>query len=244
SHFEQITLIGFFFIIASYLITCWYTPDFQGEAPKWTYLFHTLCIFIYQTMDALDGKQARRTNSSSGLGELFDHGCDAITTFLVVITFLTSIQAGANTTSLYNVMIILTAFYFTQWEQYHTDVMELGYIGVTEGHIFMMLGHMISFVFGPSIWFTEISIKQGRIVLARICHDDLFPFQLILFPLIVPLVSLMGYVNLFALVPETLFLQVYYMATMAIYFHFAYVVVTTLCRVLNIRCFTLKKTIK
>jgi hypothetical protein len=26
------------------------------------------------TFDAVDGKQARRTNSSSPLGELFDHG--------------------------------------------------------------------------------------------------------------------------------------------------------------------------
>jgi ethanolaminephosphotransferase len=28
----------------------------------------------------VDGKQARRTNSSSPLGQLFDHGCDAINT--------------------------------------------------------------------------------------------------------------------------------------------------------------------
>lgn len=29
-------------------------------------------------MDALDGKQARRTGSSSPLGQLFDHGVDAL----------------------------------------------------------------------------------------------------------------------------------------------------------------------
>ena len=29
---------------------------------------------FYKTFDAVDGKQARRTNSSSPLGELFDHG--------------------------------------------------------------------------------------------------------------------------------------------------------------------------
>lgn len=37
-------------------------------------------LFIYQSLDAIDGKQARRTNSSSALGELFDHGCDAVST--------------------------------------------------------------------------------------------------------------------------------------------------------------------
>jgi hypothetical protein len=31
-------------------------------------------MMLMQTFDAVDGKQARRTNSSSPLGELFDHG--------------------------------------------------------------------------------------------------------------------------------------------------------------------------
>lgn len=33
---------------------------------------------MYSTLDNVDGKQARRTQSSSPLGELFDHGCDAL----------------------------------------------------------------------------------------------------------------------------------------------------------------------
>ncbi len=33
-----------------------------------------LGLFFYQTMDVIDGKQARRTGTSSPLGELFDHG--------------------------------------------------------------------------------------------------------------------------------------------------------------------------
>ena len=37
-------------------------------------------LFIYQTLDAIDGKQARRTGSSNALGELFDHGCDSMST--------------------------------------------------------------------------------------------------------------------------------------------------------------------
>lgn len=37
-------------------------------------------LFFYQSLDAIDGKQSRRTNSSSPLGEIFDHGCDAFST--------------------------------------------------------------------------------------------------------------------------------------------------------------------
>lgn len=44
--------------------------------------FTALGLFLYQSLDAIDGKQARRTKSSSPLGELFDHGCDSVSTGL------------------------------------------------------------------------------------------------------------------------------------------------------------------
>lgn len=50
------------------------------QAPLWAYLLCAVGLFIYQSLDAIDGKQARRTNSSSPLGELFDHGCDSLST--------------------------------------------------------------------------------------------------------------------------------------------------------------------
>jgi phosphatidylglycerophosphate synthase len=42
--------------------------------PQWTIFYACFCGFMYQTLDAVDGKQARRTGSSSPLGQLFDHG--------------------------------------------------------------------------------------------------------------------------------------------------------------------------
>lgn len=50
------------------------------QAPLWAYLLCAAGLFVYQSLDAIDGKQARRTNSSSPLGELFDHGCDSLST--------------------------------------------------------------------------------------------------------------------------------------------------------------------
>jgi phosphatidylglycerophosphate synthase len=36
-------------------------------------------------LDAIDGKQARRTKSGSPLGQLFDHGCDSFSlTFFIL----------------------------------------------------------------------------------------------------------------------------------------------------------------
>lgn len=39
-----------------------------------------LLIMMYQALDALDGKQARRIRNCSALGEIMDHGCDAVCT--------------------------------------------------------------------------------------------------------------------------------------------------------------------
>ena len=54
------------------------TLETSPKIPKKVYLTD----FI-QTLDAVDGKQARRLNLSGPLGELFDHGMDSISTFLV-----------------------------------------------------------------------------------------------------------------------------------------------------------------
>lgn len=63
--------------LASLLVTS-YSPGLDGEdVPRWCSLLFAAALFLYQTLDAIDGKQARRTNSSSPLGQLFDHGCDA-----------------------------------------------------------------------------------------------------------------------------------------------------------------------
>ena len=35
-------------------------------------------VFAYQCLDAMDGEQGRRTQAETPLEDLFDHGCDAI----------------------------------------------------------------------------------------------------------------------------------------------------------------------
>ena len=55
------------------------------QAPRWCYLFAAVGVFFYQTLDGVDGKQARRTGSSGPLGEFFDHGLDAVITFLYAV---------------------------------------------------------------------------------------------------------------------------------------------------------------
>jgi phosphatidylglycerophosphate synthase len=61
-----ITLLGFIGIIIAYLVlVVWYASNMNETAPGWAYLLAAGAIFFYQTMDALDGKQARRTGTFS-----------------------------------------------------------------------------------------------------------------------------------------------------------------------------------
>ncbi|CAB4064345.1 CEPT1 [Lepeophtheirus salmonis] len=69
------------------LILVFETNCATTEAPGYAWYLCALGLFIYQTLDAIDGKQARRTNTTSSLGELFDHGCDSITTIFITPVF-------------------------------------------------------------------------------------------------------------------------------------------------------------
>ncbi|KAI4945253.1 hypothetical protein J4E86_009139 [Alternaria arbusti] len=89
-----ITLSGFGFIIVNFLTLLWYTPTLDQDCPPWVYASWAIGLFLYQTFDAVDGSQARRTRQSGPLGELFDHGVDAINTTLEVLLFSATMNLG------------------------------------------------------------------------------------------------------------------------------------------------------
>merc|ERR1712166_1187396 len=73
-----ITSLGFLSALSGTVCLLLNSPDLRGDCPPWALRFLAVCLFVYQTMDGIDGKQARRTRSGSPLGELFDHAVDGI----------------------------------------------------------------------------------------------------------------------------------------------------------------------
>lgn len=71
-----------------------YVSDAKSDAPRWAYMLCGAGLFVYQSLDAIDGKQARRTGTAGPLGELFDHGCDSISTVFVAVSACMCIQLG------------------------------------------------------------------------------------------------------------------------------------------------------
>lgn len=80
-------------------------------------------------LDGTDGKQARRTGSSSPLGELMDHGLDSWASVLMPICLYSLFGRGDSDLPperLYWVMLAVTfMFFLTHWEKYNTGVLYL-----------------------------------------------------------------------------------------------------------------------
>ena len=75
-----ITLTGFSFVVFNFVTLLIYTPTLVEPCPSWVYMSWGVGLFLYQTFDAVDGKQARKLGLSGPLGECFDHGVDALNT--------------------------------------------------------------------------------------------------------------------------------------------------------------------
>ncbi|XP_029821733.1 LOW QUALITY PROTEIN: choline/ethanolaminephosphotransferase 1 [Manacus vitellinus] len=134
------------------------------EAPPWAYIACACGLFIYQSLDAIDGKQARRTNSSTPLGELFDHGCDSLSTVFVVLGTCIAVQLGTNPDWMFFCCFAGTfMFYCAHWQTYVSGTLRFGIIDVTEVQIFIIIMHLLAVIGGPPFWQSLIPILNIQV---------------------------------------------------------------------------------
>lgn len=135
-------------------------------APTWALFFYGTCVFVYQTLDNVDGKQARLLHNSTPLGMILDHGCDALGILFLTIGVGRIIMLGDFELYLWVFTLgVATTFYLSAWCQYHSQgIMILGKFNAPDDGIpavWMMA--FISAVFGQEIWLTEVPIF-GKII--------------------------------------------------------------------------------
>ncbi|ELK30787.1 Choline/ethanolaminephosphotransferase 1 [Myotis davidii] len=136
-----ITIIGLSINICTTVLLVFYCPTATEQAPLWAYIACACGLFIYQSLDAIDGKQARRTNSSTPLGELFDHGCDSLST-----------DCRGDT-----------------WKEYVSAQLAQATFDVTESQIIIIICQLLTGTLGPWFWnSTEAPCANG--VCRRICR--------------------------------------------------------------------------
>ncbi|XP_050593650.1 choline/ethanolaminephosphotransferase 1 isoform X3 [Bombus affinis] len=157
-----ITIVGLIVNIATTLILVYYSPDAKTEAPRWACFLCALGLFIYQSLDAIDGKQARRTGTSTPLGELFDHGCDSISTVFIALSACIAVQLGYYPTWMFfQCFCAMTLFYCAHWQTYVSGSLRFGKVDVTEAQFTIIMIHLISAIFGPQVWMIEIPYIDG-----------------------------------------------------------------------------------
>lgn len=158
-----ITLTGLLLMFVSYAVMWYYVPEIEptdeDEPPRWIFLLNAVSILFYQTLDNMDGKQARRTGSSSPLGMLFDHGCDAINSIFGSAGWMISMQLRprSSTRDLWCCMGVLfgpyALMYIGTWEEYWTGELIMPiFNGPNEGLLGGALLSLTSFIYGPALW--------------------------------------------------------------------------------------------
>ncbi|KAH9772103.1 Choline/ethanolaminephosphotransferase 1 [Citrus sinensis] len=124
---------------------------FVNFFPLWMPFHSTTKMQLCQTFDAVDGKQARRTNSSSPLGELFDHGCDALACAFEAMAFGSTAMCGRDTFWFW--VISAVPFFGATWEHYFTNTLILPVVnGPTEGLMLIYVGHFFTAIVGAEWW--------------------------------------------------------------------------------------------
>jgi len=146
-----VTLLGFVPMMLCYVLMWLASPTLEDPAPRWLAILTSLAVFFYQTMDAVDGKQARRTGSSTPLGQLFDHGCDCLLciSFHSVTTMIS--LPGGSLWGAAGLSALQSVFFMAQWQEYHTGVLttSFGPVGVTETQFAAMALALAAGIVGP-----------------------------------------------------------------------------------------------
>jgi ethanolaminephosphotransferase len=164
---NMVTLLGFFFIIGNVAIVTLFVPDLVGPGPSWIYFSFAFGVWMYSTLDNIDGKQARRTGTSSGLGELFDHGIDSLNCTLASLLHAAAMGLGSTQLGAFTALIPCLPMFFSTWETYHTHTLYLGYFnGPTEGLLIAIAIMIASGIYGPLIWRNQVTDVFG--------HPELF----------------------------------------------------------------------
>ncbi|KAK3518716.1 hypothetical protein QTP70_008918 [Hemibagrus guttatus] len=150
-----ITFTGFMFLVLNFAILSFYDFEFYAS-------------------DGVDGKQARRTNSSTPLGELFDHGLDSWACVFFVSSLYSVFgrgESGVSVLTLYGLLwVVLFSFILSHWEKYNTGVLFLPW-GYDISQVTISIVYIITAMVGVETWYKPL--------IWNILYRDLFIYMIL-----------------------------------------------------------------
>lgn len=147
-----LTLMGIILPLVMMIAVCIVNPGFTETVPHWLLLLGFASNLWYQTIDAIDGKQARRTNNCSPLGQLLDHNLDQISITAQMIGVCSLLKVS----DIWTIMLIspvcfsphYSIEYRTHFTKFHAYV--VGLLGATEQLIFIESMHLWPYFYRES----------------------------------------------------------------------------------------------
>ena len=122
---NMVTLVGFLCNLYSFSLC----QNYFSRFPMIVTFLTVLLTFAYYTLDALDGKHARRTKNSTPIGELFDHTCDAVSTIIMALNLCTVMQIQDTVTQTLVVTLGMLGFLQEHLHAFGTKIVTFSRLG-------------------------------------------------------------------------------------------------------------------
>ncbi|KAH8055975.1 diacylglycerol cholinephosphotransferase [Aureococcus anophagefferens] len=146
SLFERLFLDDFWGWLPGHVYPAWLAPNAITCAGLGAIAGMTArSVWLYQTLDGSDGKQARATKSGSALGEVMDHGVDALATVLITVSSMDMAAFGASSWCTWTpVLTSCAGFYLSNMVLIHKGRQDFQEVDIQE----MLCGIQVAFGIG------------------------------------------------------------------------------------------------
>ena len=163
---NSVTFFGYCCSLIVLVMTLNLAPNF----PDWYYLLTSFLMFLYQTADGSDGPQARRLKCGSALGELFDHGVDAVVTSIIYLVCAEMVGTGI-TSPLAPVLFSCTvsAFFFSNASLLHTGRQIFNNFDAQELQVLAQISLIVTYWFGKEMWQYKLSMPAFVTTMVNEC---------------------------------------------------------------------------
>jgi len=162
------------------LIVCWilsmfyaFMPGSDG-LPSWLLVLAGLAVFFFQTMDAVDGKHARRLGTSSSLGDFLDHVMDSVSIMTSSYVICRSLGLRSVPFEYFGLVDASLSFVVVHWESAKILVMRLDNgSSITECQLSFTFILLLTAITGKELWQIAPlgvfpSVTLGKLVAAGI----------------------------------------------------------------------------
>ena len=143
--------------------------DFSNKLKSSTCIIIGMFQLLYQLLDNVDGKQARRTGNSTPFGMLMDHGCDVFTNIFTAYNLSKLLLVGNDDCFSFSVFFgLILGFYMMTYEEYKLGEMHFPKInGTDEGNFFIfLLGVILGFI--GQDWMEYIINEKYNITIGKL----------------------------------------------------------------------------